>query len=408
MSQEEIIVPKGWELKKLEKVVNFLDRKRIPINTHERNSRIKEKNQNELFPYFGANGQVGLIDDYIFDEELVLLAEDGGHFSNDGKDVSYLISGKTWVNNHAHVLQPKNIEIKYLLYALNQTNLLPYTKGSTRLKLNRGDANNILLRIAPRPIQKQIVKKLDHILRKLEVKKKEILSLIEQNKERINFFEKNWIFYVINREIEKHPKRKEWNIHSLKTMCDFYVPMRDKPTEFDGDIPWLRIDEIKKKFTDGSNAKYRVSKKTIKDMKLRIYPIGTVLCSCSASIGTCTITTEELTTNQTFIGIFPKHTIYNEFLYYYLKANIQILRELGKGTTIPYISRKKFENLQIPCPDSLIQKQIIQNIKSAEKKFQSQKKQFENIKNNYESKIKYINHIQSSVLDSAFSGKLLN
>ena len=68
-------------------------------------------------------------------------------------------------------------------------------------------------------IQKQIVAKLDHILGELEVKKKEILSLIEQNKERINFFEKNWRKYSVTHILTKHPKQKEWksNGQSLAT-----------------------------------------------------------------------------------------------------------------------------------------------------------------------------------------------
>ncbi len=155
---------------------------------------------------------------------------------------------------------------------------------------------------------------------------------------------------------------KGWEIKPLKTMCDFYVPMRDKPTEFDGNIPWLKIDEIKEKFIDGSNAKYRVSEKTIKEMKLRVYPIGTVLCSCSASIGRCSITTKKLTTNQTFIGIFPTHDISNEFLYYFLRANIPKLVKLGKGTTIPYISKQKFENMEIIFPNLKIQDKIVQKL----------------------------------------------
>jgi len=182
---------------------------------------------------------------------------------------------------------------------------------------------------------------------------------------------------------------KGWNIDSLKTMCDFYVPMRDKPTEFDGDIPWLRIDEINEKFTDGSNAKYRVSKKIIQDMKLRVYPIGTVLCSCSASIGTCSITTDKLTTNQTFIGIFPKNTIYNEFLYYYLKANIQTLTGLGKGTTILYISRKKFENLLIVYPDLQIQKKIVQKLDHILKELKEKKKQIFSLIEQNKERIKF-------------------
>ena len=153
-----------------------------------------------------------------------------------------------------------------------------------------------------------------------------------------------------------------WSTKPLKDMCDFFVPMRDKPQEFGGNIPWLRIDEINGKFVDGINAKFRVSEKTIKDMKLRVYPIGTVLYSCSATVGKCSITKEKLTTNQTFIGIFPKEKIFNEYLYYFLKSRIKELTNLGKGTTIAYISRKKFENLNIIFPELMKQKKLAQKL----------------------------------------------
>ena len=256
--------------------------------------------------------------------------------------------------------------------------------------------------------QKKIVQKLEYILEKLEKKKSIILTLIEQNKKRIDFFEKYWLSYVLENKIEKHPKRNEWTVYSLKDLCDFYVPMRDKPQEFDGEVPWLRINEINKKFIDGNNAKFRVSEKTIKDMKLRVYPIGTVLFSCSASIGTCAITTNELVTNQTFIGIYPQKKLFNEFLYYYLLSKVKELIALGKGTTILYISRKKFENLKISLPSLPVQKEIVQTIINAEDKFKEHVTKFENIKENYDSKIKYVDGLRTSVLNSAFSGKLVN
>ena len=83
------------------------------------------------------------------------------------------------------------------------------------------------------------------------------------------------------------------------------------------------------------------------------------------------------------------------------------MKAFQSGATRPSLPQKLFENFTIPLPPLPIQKQIVQNIKSAEQKFQSQKVQFENIKQNYEKTINYINHMQSSILDTAFSGKLV-
>lgn len=95
-------LPNGWDLTNLEDVVDILDSKRIPINAKERAERVG------TVPYYGATGQVGWIDDYLFDEELVLLGEDGAPFFDMSKHKAYLISGKSWVNNHAHVLRALN------------------------------------------------------------------------------------------------------------------------------------------------------------------------------------------------------------------------------------------------------------------------------------------------------------
>ena len=94
-----------------------------------------------------------------------------------------------------------------------------------------------------------------------------------------------------------------------------------------------------------------------------------------------------------------------DFLYYLLShIKLEKIKQSGPKSGL---NRNDAYKISISLPDPQIQKQIIQNIKNAEQKFQTQKKQFENIKNNYESKINYINHIQSSILDSAFSGKLV-
>src|SRR2546423_8943256 len=95
------VVPKGWTVKPLASSVDVLDSRRKPVNSRERSSRVGS------IPYYGATGQVGWIDDYIFDEELVLLGEDGAPFLDKSKSIAYIVTGKSWVNNHAHVLRAR-------------------------------------------------------------------------------------------------------------------------------------------------------------------------------------------------------------------------------------------------------------------------------------------------------------
>lgn len=155
-----------------------------------------------------------------------------------------------------------------------------------------------------------------------------------------------------------------WCFSKLKDVCtDFIVPQRDKPTRFDGDIPWCRIEDIEGKYLNGSLSNQNVSLDLIKEMNMRICPIGTVLCSCSASLGIQAITTVECCTNQTFIGIVPqKNILEKDFLYYFLMSQTKRFFDLGTGTTIKYISRAKFEDLIIPIPPLQEQFRVVAKI----------------------------------------------
>jgi len=170
---------------------------------------------------------------------------------------------------------------------------------------------------------------------------------------------------------------KGWEIHHLGSMSELFVPMRDKPKKFDGDIPWLRIDDLDGKFASDSKINQRVDKETVKKMNLRIYPVGTVLCSCSATIGVCAITKRELITNQTFIGIYPKSQLDGEFLYYYLLTQASNLRKISSGTTILYISRENFEAFPIVRPSLKEQQKIASILSNIDKLIQKKEQLIE-------------------------------
>ena len=117
----------------LEDVVFVKDDCRKPINEGVRS----EMQEGELYPYYGATGVVDYINDYITDEELLCVAEDCGNY-NAGEESAYIIRGKAWVNNHAHIVKMKDsCDIKYLYYYLKIANLMPYVSGTTRLKLTQ-------------------------------------------------------------------------------------------------------------------------------------------------------------------------------------------------------------------------------------------------------------------------------
>ena len=137
----------------LENIVVVKDDCRKPINDGVRGS-MKE---GELYPYYGATGVVDYINDYITDEELLCIAEDCGNYKA-GEDSSYIINGKAWVNNHAHLVKAKQCcEIKYLHQYLKITDLMPYVSGTTRLKLTQKKMKEIPVLLPSIELQNKFV-----------------------------------------------------------------------------------------------------------------------------------------------------------------------------------------------------------------------------------------------------------
>ena len=165
-------------------------------------------------------------------------------------------------------------------------------------------------------------------------------------------------------------------MRQLQDYCAaFIVPQRDKPKEFGGNTPWCRIEDIQGKYLNGTRSGQYVSEETIKKMNLKVIPEGAVICSCSASIGVQAIVVSPCITNQTFIGIVPKEELNKEFLYYLLKSKSAYFKKIGTGTTIPYISRKKFEQLPVPGLTLTEQTKVVRILNHAEMIIEHRKKE---------------------------------
>lgn len=161
-------LPKNWVYGLLGDVCEILDSKRIPINASERNKRIENKDEKSLFPYFGATGEVGKIDDYIFDGTYLLIGEDGAPFFDKSKEISFIVNGKFWVNNHAHILDSDFINLKFLSYFLNQFDFSDYVSGTTRLKLPQSTMKKIPVKIPPINEQNRIVEKIETLFSEID------------------------------------------------------------------------------------------------------------------------------------------------------------------------------------------------------------------------------------------------
>ena len=174
----------------------------------------------------------------------------------------------------------------------------------------------------------------------------------------------------------------EWEEKKLEDfILDFIVPMRDKPKELTGDIPWCRIEDFEGKYLSKSKSNQGVSLDTVKKMNLKVYPVNTLLVSCSANLGFCAIVKKELITNQTFIGLFPDlKKISVDFLFHIMKLSSKRLNILSSGTTISYLSRKQFEQFKIPYPCLEEQTKIANFLSSVDEKTEKLEQEVQQLK----------------------------
>lgn len=164
-------IPEGWGVEKLGDITICHDSKRVPLSSNDR-GLVKGE-----IPYYGATGIMDYVNDYIFDGDYVLMAEDGSVMTEKGTPILQRISGKNWVNNHAHVLEPiKNHSCKLLMMLLKDVSVMKIKTGSIQMKINQENMNKIVVPAIP-------LKLLFEINQKLEVIDKQQLNLIEENKQ---------------------------------------------------------------------------------------------------------------------------------------------------------------------------------------------------------------------------------
>ena len=201
----------------LEDCCEILDSQRIPITASER--------EKGVYPYYGANGVQDYVANYIFDDELVLLAEDGGNFGSNERPIAYRVSGKCWVNNHAHVLKPKEgLDVDYLCYSLMFYKVDGMVNGATRQKLTQAAMRK--MKIPKRNLlkQKEIVSQLNNLVFIKEKRKQEIQQLEELVKAR--FVE----MFGTEQEMNK------WNCCTVGDVADVSVGVVIKPTQYYSDV----------------------------------------------------------------------------------------------------------------------------------------------------------------------------
>ena len=324
-----------YPMVELGEIVEILDSIRKPLNKSERASGI--------YPYYGATGIVDYVDNFLFDEKLVLVGEDGAKWGVNEK-TAFIVEGKYWVNNHAHVLRPIKNKIlnKYLVECLNIMDLNAFITGITVPKLNQQRMKQIQIPLPPLSIQEQIVAVIENYQK-----------IIDGAKQVVDNYKPT---------IEIDP---EWKMVELGEVCEIQsggTPSKDVNEYWDnGNIPWYTSGEFNDFYTEDSKSK--ISMIGLQNSSAKISPKGSLLIGMyDTAAFKMSLLDRDASFNQAITGVKPNKKLNLMFLQIYFMQNRDVYLNSRVGARQRNLSKGFISELKVPLPPLSVQQIIVEHI----------------------------------------------
>lgn len=372
----------------LEQAADILDSYRKPVNSKERLNLIKGKPLDELFPYYGATGQVGWIDSFLTDGEYILLGEDGAPFLNPYAEKAYIVHGKTWVNNHAHILHSKTNN-EFLCYYLNYFNYKKYVSGTTRLKLTQAQMRKIPIPNIPSDEQSRIVAHIKELFSELD----KAVDTLKTTKEQLEVYRQ----VVLKDEFSRVSK---------------YAPLGNVATSRLGKM----LDKQKntgtpKKYLRNINVRWfsfdlaDLQEMKIEETEFEKYTIkkdDLVICE-GGEPGRCAVWEK----NETIYFQKALHrvrfTVESEprlYMYYiWFMTNTGALNKFYTGTGIKHLTGQSLEKVLVPVIDIKIQQKLLASI-------ELRLSVYDSVEKIVDTALAQAGAMRQNILKQAFEGKI--
>ena len=348
-------IPEHWEMSRLKRVTELVIQ--------------KASNDDLDKPYIGLEnieswtGQYNSVEEFedtsanLFSPGMVLFGKLRPYLA---KSIKVDFWGRC--SSELLTLDLKKIVSCFLHYLLLMKGFISEVNSSTYgVKMPRASwefIGNMFMAIPPESEQQAIANFLDQKTSELDgliADKEKLVTLLQEYRQSI-------ISEAVTKGLNPDVKMKDsgvewigeipehWDVSNLGYKSRMIVPMRDKPVNLTGDVPWIRIEDFKGKYISESVSGQGVETELINKMNLKVYPNGTVLCSCSCTMGRTAIVASPLISNQTFIGIVPSQQLCSSYLYYLMQVCSEWLQYLGQGAIQQYLSRHDFEHLKVTFP----------------------------------------------------------
>ena len=383
-----------WEWVALEDAVEICDYLRKPVNSKERAQRVANKREDELYPYYGATGQVGYIDSYLLDGEYVLLGEDGAPFLDPFAKKAYLIKGKGWVNNHAHVLKSK-LNNKFLCYYLNQVDYNGLVTGTTRYKLTQAAMKQILVPTPDLVEQERIVSKIEELFSKLDASVAELKTA----KEKLKVYRQAVLKEAFTGLSNKRPIREMTSIvtSGSRGWAKYYSNSGAK---------FIRIGNLTRDFIkiDLSEPQYVSPPVNAEGARTKLQP-NDVLVSITADLGSIGLVTEvvgEAYINQHIALVRFKNSEQSEFMAWYLRSDWgqKDLLKNKRGAGKLGLGLNDIRDAKVPVVSDEQAKTIVSEISGRLSVCDS-------IEQTVDTSLQKAEALRQSILKQAFEGRLL-
>lgn len=336
----------------IEECCDILDSRRIPITASERRSG--------PYPYYGANGIQDYVAEYIFDDELVLLAEDGGNFGSKTRPIAYRVSGKCWVNNHAHVLKPMaNVDVDYLCYSLMFYDTEELVNGATRQKLTQAAMRKMLIPQRPITEQKKIVSELSKIQSIISARQQQIQKLDDLVKAR--FIE---LFGDPVYNSKRLPIQRLCKLGSLDRGRSQHRPRND-PKLLNGPYPLIQTGEVASAGLYITKYKNTYSELGLRQSKM--WSAGTLCITIAANIAQTAILTFDACFPDSVVGFLPNDSINAIYMHYWFGFFQKNLEKQAPQVAQKNINLKILSELNVIVPTQEKQEQFAAFVEQTDK-----------------------------------------